>query len=363
MTISLPHGATLHPLELPARADAGPTPLIRAYADVRNASQAEVTGRDDDHLTAEALLAILHSDADLTRTQWYVERDGVMIGCAAVNVPQDDGAVTGFGTIALLRAHWGLGLGSRILTELEAHARSVGVRRLLTWAEHHDEGATGTLASPTGFGSVPADHAARFLHRQGYRLEQVERVSALVWDDTTTDRLASLRAEAENHAHAYRVVQWMLPTPDEHITGYAWMKSRMSTDAPDADLGMPLEVWDAERVRRHDARFAARGKTVQVTAAQHVASGELCAFNELAIGRDTTSATNQQDTLVLADHRGHRLGLLVKVAGLLSWREQHPLSPRVVTYNAEENRPMLSINETIGFAPVAYEGAWKKELT
>lgn len=104
------------------------------------------------------------------------------------------------------------------------------------------------------------------------------------------------------------------------------------------------------------------GAAVQVTAAEHIATGELCAFNELSIKGAPDSVTHQEDTLVLAAHRGHRLGLLVKAAGLLSWHERFPLSANVITYNAEENRPMLSINEALGFAPIAYEGAWKKEL-
>ena len=158
-------------------------------------------------------------------------------------------------------------------------------------------------------------------------------------------------------------MRWMLPTPVEYVDGYAWMKSRMSTDAPDAELGMPEETWDAARVAREDERTAQKGWSLQVTAAQHIETGELCAFNELTMSTDPASVTHQYDTLVLAEHRGHRLGMLVKTAGLLAWRDAHPDSPRVITYNAEENRPMLSINEEIGFEAFAYEGAWKKDLT
>ena len=103
-------------------------------------------------------------------------------------------------------------------------------------------------------------------------------------------------------------------------------------------------------------------RNMSMAISQHIASGELCGFNELVIGPDLTRATHQEDTLVLTQHRGHRLGLLVKCAGLLAWRQVAPESPRVITYNAEENRPMLDINEAIGFVPVIYEGAWKKVL-
>ncbi|MEJ1087664.1 GNAT family N-acetyltransferase [Microbacterium sp. Mu-80] len=363
MTISLPAGATLHPLELPARTDAGPSPLIREYAAVRNAVILEETGRDDDAQTPEELLPMLRGDADTTRRQWYIEIDGAVAGCVPLTILNDDGAATAMGTIALLKKHWGQGIGTAALRFVVHHARDAGVNKLLCWNEHRTDDADGTLASPTGFGSVPNDHSARFLQRHGFRLEQVERASELVWDDATGTHLEQLRDAARAHAEGYRVVQWTLPTPEQHLEGYAWMKSRMSTDVPDAELGMPTEVWDADRVRRHDARYAARGSRVQVTAAEHIATGELCAFNELAIVGADDAKTDQEDTLVLSQHRGHRLGMLVKTAGLLSWRERYPRSSRVVTYNAEENRPMLDINEAIGFTPVAYEGAWRKDLS
>lgn len=348
---------------LPARADAAPSAVVREYADVRNRSIRDVSGRDDDALTPEELLPILRTTPDVTRQQWTVSNDAATVGVATLNVMADGGGRTAISIISLLRSAWSQGIGSAVLPHITEEARAAGVDRLLAWVEHPTDSDAEPLPSPTGFGEIPKDHSARFLLRHGYTLEQVERVSMLTWSEPLVHRIRNLRASAEHRASGYRVVQWMLPTPDEHVAGYAWMKQHMSTDVPDAELGMPTEKWDADRVARHDDRYGQAGKSVLVTAAQHIATGELCAYNELSIGADAASVTNQEDTLVLSSHRGHRLGMLVKTAGLLTWHEQHPESPSVITYNAEENRPMLDINETIGFAPISYEGAWKRELT
>ena len=104
---------------------------------------------------------------------------------------------------------------------------------LQAWAEH--PAAPGPrLAAPTGFGEIPEDHAARFFQRHGYTLEQIERNSAF---DLTApfDPVERLLAEATTASTDYRLVQWFAPTPPEFVDGYAWMKSRMITDAPAAD--------------------------------------------------------------------------------------------------------------------------------
>lgn len=356
-----PSGLDFRPLAIPIELDdTDAAQDFRSLTDVRNRIYREVSGHDDHGLTSEELLPYYRRDEYEIRHLWLVLLDGLPVGRVGVDIPLEEGSRVAFWVIELVRDVWGQGIGSAALDIVEQTARDFGRTVLQTWAEHPD--APGPrLEPPTGSGSIPYDHIARFFLRHRFTLEQIERNSALDLNGSiaTIDALA---AEARAASPDYRVVQWFAPTPAEFVPGYGWMKSRMITDAPSAGMEFDEEVWDAARVARHDEAYTAAGGTLHVTAAQHIATGELCAFNELVIGADRTKATHQKDTLVLREHRGHRLGMLVKCENLRTWRTIAPESPRVLTYNAEENRPMLDINETIGFTPVAYEGAWKKVL-
>ena len=357
---SLPAGVEFRRLHIPASIDGDDAADFREMTRVRNLVYAEISGHDDHAMPADELLPNFQPDPAQLRFSWLVVLDGDVVGRVGLDLPQEEGARSGFWLVELLRSVWGRGIGRAAYALVEQTAREHGRTVLQSWAEHPATDGP-HLDAPTGFGSVPHDHIARFFLASGHTLEQVERNSAL--DLTTAEpRLRELLAEAEAASAGYRVVQWTLPTPDEFVDGMALMKERMVTDAPAAGLEFDEEEWDAERLRRYERTYLDAGRLLLVTAAQHIDSGELVAFNELAIGKDRTTATSQHDTLVVSTHRGHRLGLLVKCAGLLAWREIAPDSPRVLTYNAEENRPMLSINEAIGFVPVAYEGAWKKVL-
>ena len=77
----------------------------------------------------------------------------------------------------------------------------------------------------------------------------------------------------------------------------------------------------------------------------------------------TPNVAYQSDTLVLKEHRGRRLGQLVKVANLRALLEQKPEVTRVATWNAETNAPMLRVNRAMGFRTVGSMTEWQRVLT
>lgn len=58
---------------------------------------------------------------------------------------------------------------------------------------------------------------------------------------------------------------------------------------------------------------------------------------------------HQMNTAVTRKHRGHRLGLLAKIAMLELLAAAEPQLERVVTWNAESNRHMIAVNEALGY--------------
>ena len=106
----------------------------------------------------------------------------------------------------------------------------------------------------------------------------------------------------------------------------------------------------------------AGGRVNITSAALHVPSQRLVGYTDVASPETNGKPATQEDTLVLKEHRGHRLGMLLKIANLEQLTRVSPSTPRITTFNAEENRPMLSVNEAVGFVATGYEAAWKKTV-
>lgn len=332
-----------------------------AHVALNNAICVADTGLHDFARTADEMLPYMSDNTDEVYRTFLAHAGEELVGACTVNYATAEPTSVEI-DLMVLPEHWGHGVEQALLSRGEEVARQVGRNVLQAWTMHRPD-ATGEMLVPaTGWGRISATPHARLLKENGFALEQAERNSAFDLQGPMEGIRRTLKDELDFAGPDYRLLQWTAPTPPELREGYAWAMSRMSTDAPSGGLEVDEEVWDADRVQRREARIVGGGQTLSVTAVEHVPTGTVAAVNELVIGTDPTGVSHQYITLVLKEHRGHHLGMLVKCANILRMREIAPESPRITTFNAEENRPMLDINEALGFVPRSYAAAWQKRL-
>jgi GNAT superfamily N-acetyltransferase len=187
-----------------------------------------------------------------------------------------------------------------------------------------------------------------FARHVGFTPGIVEARRALILASVPPGRIASIRAGAERPAAGYSLLSWTGPTPDEHLDRVAAAWNALN-DAP-RNEGAEERKWDARRIReRDDPRLKVSGARRYTIIALHDGSGEMAALTEMHIVPEYPGWGYQGLTAVTRPHRGHRLGLLAKAA-MMEWlAEAEPKLERIETGNADSNRHMIAINETLGY--------------
>lgn len=105
-----------------------------------------------------------------------------------------------------------------------------------------------------------------------------------------------------------------------------------------------------------------RGRVVVEAAAWHDESGTMAAFTHVSVPKETPWIAYQDDTLVAAEHRGHRLGYRVKAAVALALPDAAPGVTVQRTWNDETNTHMLRINRELGCEREGSLVEWQKML-
>ena len=351
---------TIDELTIPDTLDGpGGADFIRAI-EVSNEVEALGYGTPDLAYEPGEELAIVHNPHEPTRiVVARVEGQIVARGTHETTVGED--ADTSWLAVNVLPEFRRRGIGTALADAVEGIAREEGKAKVVLYAPIA-EGPGERLPSPTGFGSIVAGgDGVRFLQKRGYTFEQVERLSRLALPVEGLDEL--LAAAQERSGADYRLHTWHGSTPEQWRADIANLGTRMSTDAPTAGLEEPEDVWTVERVIESDERAARESPRVRhVAAVEHVPSGHLVGYTVLSVPPQLHRAVDQYATIVLREHRGHKLGMLLKVGNLAHLAQQRPGHPSVMTFNAEENRHMLDVNEAVGFVPIANESAWRKDL-
>jgi GNAT superfamily N-acetyltransferase len=240
------------------------------------------------------------------------------------------------------------GIGTRIVDE--ARQRTIGAGRTMLAG-----------ISEVRLAVLGTDPSGPFARACGFTAAQSSHRRHLMLPIDPKQR-ARLDAEVAAAAGEYRIVAFTTPWPSEFLDDQCELERRMSTDAPSADERQEEAVWDAARIKEGDDLLVAQGVTKFAAVAQHTESGRLVAFSELAVANERPTEAWQWATLVLREHRGHRLGLAVKLANLDHVLRTIPTIALVITSNAAVNEPMISVNQMMGFTEVGEQTIWLQDL-
>ncbi|AJT41754.1 GNAT family N-acetyltransferase [Psychromicrobium lacuslunae] len=350
-------------LSVPRHLDSAEAADFLAAVEIHRQAELRRWGNDDLAYTPEEILAS-EQDRYERHIHLLAKKADQVVGHCHLILPVEDNQHLLWYSLAVGTQREGEGIGSALLAATEQLAADEG-RTTLTFETSHPVAslAAERLKPISGVGELPADsREVRFAQRAGYLLEQVERFSRCELP-IDPQLLVEQQGIAERVAGAdYRVLYWRNHCPEEWLEDYAYLQSRMSTDAPRAGLAIEEEPWDGARVRQSEELALALGRTTLVAAAQHLPSGKLAGFTVITGLAHRQDMVFQDNTLVLREHRGHKLGLLVKVANLRSLAEQMPQVRRIYTWNAAENEYMLAVNIALGFEPAGYTGEWQKVI-
>jgi GNAT superfamily N-acetyltransferase len=170
-----------------------------------------------------------------------------------------------------------------------------------------------------------------------------------------------LHKEASAAASAYDLVRREGRTPDAELEELAVMASAIN-DAPTDDLDIEDEVFSADRMRGYESAQLDRGHRMFRTFARHRDTGELAGHSVVVVDGERPEYAEQHDTSVVAAHRGHKLGLLLKTDMNLWLRDVQPQITEISTWNAASNDFMIAVNEAIGYRVMGRELEFQKSL-
>ena len=290
----------------------------------------------------------LRPDRHAERWEAYAAiESGRVVGALMVRLPLLDNRTLLMFSLAVPPAERRRGIGSALYQKVVELARAEGRTSLLTEL-HEPYQSTG-----------PVD-GRRFAERRGFtqRIEDLHQVLDLPVDPNLLDRLA---ADAAAHHAGYQTRTWVGPCPDDLVSKYLVLKSRFMTEVPLGELDMEPEHWDEQRLRDDERRRAAQGRTLY-TAVAAAPDGDLVGFTVLSTAAHDPGKVFQNDTMVLPEHRGHRLGVALKVANLRQLDPARIQGCTLHTWNAASNRPMLAVNTALGFRPVERMTEWQRDL-
>lgn len=257
------------------------------------------------------------------------------VGATMVHLPQQDQPHVAYADLMVHPDRRREGIGSALLADVEQRARDAGRTVVLV----ESLAAPGVVAVGERFGAV-----------RGYAVanrEQLKALDVVAW----VGHHRSLREQVGTAPDGYRVVTWDTGCPEEHVEAFCELLSRFMDEVPLGDMALESSVWTVERLRANEARARTIGKRMLVAAAV-APDGSLAGASDIRVVEADPTGADVGFTLVVPAHRGHGLGLVLKLAAEEMLLAGFPGCRSLRTSNAGVNDHMNAINERLGYRVV-----------
>ncbi|AKU15188.1 GNAT family N-acetyltransferase [Luteipulveratus mongoliensis] len=267
---------------------------------------------------------------------WGAYDEGRVVGVAMTWFPDADNTWMVWTDLHVNPDFRGRGHGTGLIEALTRRTREEGRTTLMT--EFH----------------VPGDDLEghpyrRFALARGFEPGWVENVRHMPLP--VPEELLAKHGDsaAEAAAEAYDVTVFTGSVPDEYVQGLCDLYNLLGVDAPTGGIEFEPEAQTPERVHAYWDLQKSQHRTRMIALAIERSTGVVAAHSDLVVPPEPSTQVWQWGTFVHRDHRGHKLGMAVKIANLRHLQEHYPGRSLVRTSNADNNAYMVSINEDLGF--------------
>lgn len=226
------------------------------------------------------------------------------------------------------------GIGRRLVDELEVIAAGDG--RTTIQSEAY---------LPPG-GTAPAE---AFAAAMGYAVASREAIKELALADYVARR-DGLAAEA-GAARDYRILTFDTVSPEEHLDSFGRLLGMLMTEVPLGELDLEASEWTRERIRDAEQRQVEIGRHL-LTAMAIAPDGQVAGVSDVRVDDSDHEHAQVGITIVDPAHRGHRLGLALKIATHDLAVSTYADLVRLDTSNAEVNTHMNAVNEALGYRTI-----------
>lgn len=318
---------------------------MQAYADLRATADRALFGATDlmsaDQMVVNCTSTPYWDLVDLGAFELGADGRERLVGVGWLQVPLSENPDMVHVGLLVDPDHRGRGIGTALADAVEAAAAATGRPRRTAYGDMSLEGDPDDPGLPI----------TRIAQRWGMtrRTMAVGRALDL---PVPGEVLTSMEQAAASHLGDYRIEVFHGEIPRDRWVRLGELFTQLDLDDPDEDIELDVATYDESRLAVHFERLAARGIDFVVAVAV-APDGQWVGNSE--IQWRTTPGTDlgwQENTLVMPEHRGHRLGLAMKAATHRRLAEVAPQLTRVVTFNSHINDHMIAINEQLGYRPV-----------